>query len=242
MKKAAIGFLCLTLCFVFAFSAFAQTPQTAFQTAADLLDFVMVGKSFTTPLRIVPAVLTKDGESRSVYLIAMLGMKNVKGQVNSAKGGGTAAYAALVKAVLFETVPAGSALVFAGHSLGGMTAQLLRCDKELQETYEILNVLCGGSPLMEESRAPEGTLHRLTDTFDMIPYIAGDSFCSFLRQIRTAHRENGGYFLNPDGAHNLSYARNDVWGSYDVFGEKGGDAALCFPPAEIRAYGDAGSN
>ena len=45
-----------------------------------------------------------------------------------------------------------------------------------------------------------------------------------------------------DGAHNLSYARKDVWGSYDVFGEKGGDAALCFPPAEIRAYGDAGSN
>ena len=242
MKKAAIGFLCLTLCFVFAFSAFAQTPQTAFQTAADLLAFVMVGKTFTTPLRIVPAVLTVRVQNAAINVGAMLGMKNVEGQVNSAKGGGTTAYAALVKKVLFETVPAGSALVFAGHSLGGMTAQLLRCDEELQEAYELLNVLCGGSPLMEESRTPEGTLHRLTDTFDMIPYIAGSSLCNFLRQIRTAHRENGGYFLNPDGAHNLSYARNDVWGSYDVFGEKGGNASLQFQPKEIRAFGDAGSN
>ena len=242
MKKTAIVFICLSLCFVFAFSAFAQSPQTEFKTAADLLDFVMVGKSFTTPLRIVPAVLTKNGESRSVYLIALLGMKNVEGQVNSAKGGGTTAYAALVKSILFETVPAGAALVFAGHSLGGMTAQLLRCDEELQETYEILNVLCGGSPLMEEPQTPEGTLHRLTDTLDMIPYIAGSSLGNCLRQIRTAHRENGGYFLNPDGAHNLSYARNDVWGSYDVFGEKGGDASLCFQPEEMRAYGDADSN
>ena len=239
MKKILTGVLCLVLCFVFAFAAFAETQPSSFETAAELLDFVIVSKQYTTPLRIVPAVLTQNGENRDVYLVAMLGMKSVEGQVNSQKGGGTAVYAAFVKAILKQTVPAGSALVFAGHSLGGMTAQHLRCDKELQDTYEILNVLCGGSPLEEVEGEGEGSLHRLTDILDMIPYIRSTSLCALIRQIRTAHRENGHYFLNPDGAHNASYVRNDVWGGYDVFGEKGGSAVLCFNPADIRAYGDA---
>lgn len=242
MKKALTGILCITLCFVFVFAAFAQTSQSSFDTAAELLDLVIVSRQYTTPLRIVPAVLTRNGETRDVYLIAMLGMKEITGQVNSQKGGGTGVYAAFVKDVLKQTVPAGSALVFAGHSLGGMTAQHLRCDKELQDTYEILNVLCGGSPLEEVEGEGEGSLHRLTDVLDMIPYIRSTSLCAFVRQIRTAHRENGHYFLNPDGAHNESYVRNDVWGDYDVFGEKGGNAALCFHPAEIRSYGDAAAS
>ena len=187
----------------------------------------------------MPAVLTRNGESREVYLVALLGMKSVDGQVNSQKGGGTSVYAAFVKDVLKQTVPAGSALVFAGHSLGGMTAQHLRCDKELQDTYEILNVLCGGSPLEEVEGEGEGSLHRLTDILDMIPYIRSTSLCALIRQIRIAHRENGHYFLNPDGAHNESYVRNDVWSGYDVFGEKGGDASLVIQTDQICAYGDA---
>lgn len=239
MKQLIAALLCLTLLFVCACPAFAENAETVCSTAAELLDFVIVSKQFTTPLRIVPAVLTQNGESRDVYLVAMLGMKEIAGQVNSQKGGGTSVYAAFVKEVLLQTVPAGAALVFAGHSLGGMTAQHLRCDKQLQETYEILNVLCGGSPLEEVEAAGEGSLHRLTDVLDMIPYIRSTSPCAFVCQIRTAHRENGHYFLNPDGAHNQSYVRNDVWGEYDVFGEKGGSAALRFNPAGLRAYGDA---
>ncbi len=239
MKKAVTAILCLALLFLCVCSAFAKSPQTVCSTAAELMDFVIVGKQYTTPLRIVPAVLTRHDESRAVYLVAMLGMKEIEEQVNSRKGGGTGPYAALVKETLFQTVPAGSALVFAGHSLGGMTAQLLRCDRELQESYEILNVLCGGSPLMETETEGEGTLHRLTDVWDMIPYIRSTSLCAFFRQIKTAHRESGCYFLNPDGAHNESYVRGDVWGDYDVFGEKGGAAALQFNPDQICAFGDA---
>ncbi|MBQ6092161.1 MAG: hypothetical protein IJL00_00625 [Clostridia bacterium] len=239
MKKALAALLCLTLLFVCTCPAFAQDAGTVCSTAAELLDFVIVSRQYTTPLRIVPATLTQNGESRSVYLVAMLGMKEKEGQVNSQKGGGTGPYAALVKETLFQTVPAGSALVFAGHSLGGMTAQILRCDKQLQDTYEILNVLCGGSPLMEVEADGEGSLHRLTDIWDLIPYIRSTSLCAFIRQIKTAHRESGCYFLNPDGAHNDSYGRNDVWGSYDVFGEKGGTAELQFYPEQICAYGAA---
>ncbi len=239
MKRMTAAILCLLLCVFCAFSAFAGSAQTVCTTASELLDYVIVSKDFTTPLRIVPAVLTQNGNERSVYLVAMLGMKNVNGQVNSARGGGTTPYAALVKDVLFQTVPPGAALVFAGHSLGGMTAQLLRCDRELQARYEILNVLCGGSPLTEEPDTPEGTLHRLTDVWDLIPYIRSTSVCAFVQQIKTAHRENGHYFLNPDDAHNLSYVRNDVWGEYDAFGEKGGSATLRFSPDAAKTYGDA---
>lgn len=239
MKKVIAAVLCLALLLVCTCPAFAEEGETVCSTAAELLDFVIVSRQYTTPLRIVPAVLTRNGEARDVYFVAMLGMKEIEGQVNSQKGGGTGPYAAFVKDVLLRTVPAGSALVFAGHSLGGMTAQHLRCDKELQETYEILNVLCGGSPLEEVDGEGEGSLHRLTDILDMIPYIRSASLCALVRQIKTAHRENGHYFLNPDGAHNDSYVRNDVWGGYDVFGEKGGDAALAFFPAQVSAYGDA---
>ena len=171
-------------------------------------------------------------------LVARL-MKDVKGQVNSSRGGGTDAYQALVRQVLLDIVPQGAALVFAGHSLGGMTAQLLRADPVLKDAYEIVNVLCGGSPLMDPDGETEGTLHRLTDKLDLIPYIRSTSLCAFVRQIRTAHRESGGYFLNPDGAHNLSYARDDVWGSYDVFGQKGGTAAIRFDAAKVQSFGDA---
>ena len=203
------------------------------------MNYVIVSKDYTTPLRIVPAVLTVNGKSRNVIFVAMLGMKDVKNQVNSARGGGTTPYAALVKETLFKSVPAGTALVFAGHSLGGMTAQLLRCDKELQNKYEILNVLCGGSPLMDEPGEPEGSLHRLTDIWDLIPYIRSTTPCAFVRQIQTAHREKGHYFLNPDAAHNLSYSRNDLWGEYDAFGGKGGTAVLRFLPNLALTYGDA---
>ena len=239
MKRWIACLLCLLLCFACPLSAAGEPTKTVCETAADLMDYVIVSKDYTTPLRIVPAVLTQSGEPRDVVLVAMLGMKDVRGQVNSSRGGGTAPYAALVRDVLLRTVPEGTALVFAGHSLGGMTAQLLRCDTELRARYEILNVLCGGSPLMEEPDVPEGSLHRLTDVWDMIPYIRSTSLCAFVQQIRTAHRENGHYFLNPDGAHNLSYVRNDVWGDYDVFGEKGGSATLSFSPELAMTYGDA---
>ena len=239
MKRAISTIICLAICFVLAFSAFAQPSESIFETAADIMAYVIVDKEFTTPLRIVPAVLSKGSKSIDVYLVMLLGMKDIKGQVNSSKGGGTGVYSELVKKVIFENVPEGSALVFAGHSLGGMTAQLLRYDEELCASYDILNVLCGGSPLTEAGGEPEGTLHRLTDVLDMIPYISSSSFCNFIRQIKTAHRENGGYFFDPDGAHNLSYGRNDIWGKYDVFGEKGGNAILSFHADEILSFGDA---
>lgn len=221
-----------------AFPVFAA-EETVFHNAAEVLDFVMVDKAFTTPIRIVPGQLYLNGVLSRVWLIALLGMKSVPDQVNSARGGGVDAYCDLVKQILTTEIPEGSALVFAGHSLGGMTAQMLRADAYVTSRYQVVNVLCGGSPLMEPAGEPEGALYRLTDIFDVIPYIRSFTPRAFFKQIRTTQRENGGYFLNPDGAHNLSYARSDVWGAYDALGVKNGGAWLSIIPSRVQSFGDA---
>lgn len=60
------------------------------------------------------------------------------------------------------------------------------------------------------------------------------------RAIAVEIESEGAVLLkNEDGTHNDSYGRNDVWGSYDVFGEKGGTAELQFYPEQICAYGAA---
>lgn len=226
--------------------AFAQEEATVCETAADVMNYVIVDQGYSIPVRIVPARLELDGETCDIYLIGMLGVKSVPGQVNSVNNLFAAAfnqdnsYSRFVKDIIFETIPEGSALVFAGHSLGGMVAQHLRTDSDLQESYEILNVLTAGSPLIlvNEAKA-EGSLSRLADKFDVIPFLSPATVLCFAKQIRSAHREDGGYFFDPDGAHNLSYIRNDVWGGYDAFGVPGGNAKISYNPSEVITYGAA---
>lgn len=223
----------------------AEDAETLCSTAADVIGFVIVTRENTVPMRIVPAEIAKNGETKPVYLIGLLGVKSNAKQVNSGKNLVPAAfnransYYDLVKQTIRENIPAGSALMFACHSLGGMVAQAIRTDKELKEEYEILNVLTAGSPLILVTEEGEGSLHRLADKYDLIPFMSPATVRCLAKQIKTAHREDGGYFFNPDGAHNLSYLRNDVWGDYDVFGEKGGDGTLRYNAAETQLFGVA---
>lgn len=245
MKKRIFSILLAAalLLTCFAVSAGAEEAETrTLSTAADALEFVIVEKSVTIPVRIVPATLTRNGEDRPVYLIGMLGVKNVRGQVNSVLNTFFAAfnknnsYYNLVKNTIFSEIPAGSSLVFAGHSLGGMVAQQLRADADLAAQYEILNVLTAGSPFIIV-KGGEGSLHRIVDKNDAIPFLSPATVVKPAQQFREVAREDGGYFMDPDSAHNLSYLRNDLWGGYDVFGEKGGDATLTFHPADMRIFG-----
>ena len=223
--------------------AAAEETGTTLSTAADMLEFVIVEKSVTIPVRIVPAVLTENGEDRPVYLIGMLGVKNVKGQVNSVLNCLFAAfnkkntYYTLVKDTILAEIPAGSSLVFACHSLGGMVAQQLRTDEDLQARYEILNVLTAGSPYIMVSRDGEGALHRLIDKNDAVPFLSPATVLKPDKQFRECAREDGGYTMDPDSAHNLSYLRDDLWGAYDVFGERDGGRTIRFDPAAMKIFG-----
>ncbi len=237
--SAVLLFACLAV------PAFAEETAT-FSTAAEVNGFVVMDRSFTTPMRLVPATLTADGVSRGVYFIAMLGYKSNRAQVNSGASLFPAAfglrnpYFDFAKQTILENVPEGSALVLGGHSLGGMVAQKLRVDPDLKERYEIVNVLTCGSPLiMIDESAAEGTLVRMADVNDAVPFLSPATLVCLSRQIRTAVREDGGYAFDPDSAHNDSYARADLWGGYDALGVKGGNASLSFDPAAVVSYGVA---
>ena len=65
MKRFFSVLLCLTLCFILPFAVFARANETVCKTAAEVMDYVIVSKDYTTPLRIVPAVLTVNGKSRN---------------------------------------------------------------------------------------------------------------------------------------------------------------------------------
>ena len=246
MKKALCVILSLVMllsCFAFAASA---EETTTFENAAELMSFVMVSREFTTPIRVVKGVLNENGEESEVYLVALMGVKSNPNQVNSSANLFAAAfnrdnpYSDLVKEVIFENIPEGSSLILSGHSMGGMVAQHLRTDNELIESYDIVHTVTAGSPyIIIGSAETEGGLVRLCDRFDAIPYLSPATLFCLSKQIKTATWENGGYLFNPDNAHNLSYMRSDVWGSYDVLGIKNGTATLNVDLSAVLSFGDA---
>lgn len=245
MKKT----LCVVLSLVMLFSCFvftvgAEETTATFENAAELMSFVLVSTEYTTPIRVVKGTLTENGEETEIYFVSLMGAKSNPNQVNNADNLLAAAfnldnaYSELVKEVMAENIPEGSAVVFAGHSLGGMVAQHLRADAELIEKYEILHTVTSGSPyIITGFCETEGGLVRLCDTFDLIPYLSPATLICFSKQVKTATRENGGYFLDPDGAHNLSYLRADVWGSYDALGIKNGTAKISFDLSDVVSFG-----
>ncbi|MBQ7637404.1 MAG: hypothetical protein IJS90_00710 [Clostridia bacterium] len=245
MKKA----ICVILSVILMFSCLVFTAgaedETVFSNAAELMTFVLMGKEFTTPIRVVPAVLSQNGEEKEIFLVVLLGVKQIKEQVNSTSNLFAAAfnkdnsYVELIKEVVFENVPKGGSIVFACHSLGGMVAQRLRTDAELIESYDIVHTVTSGSPyIITGSAETEGGLVRLCDKFDAVPYLSPATLFCLSKQIKTATREDGGYLFDPDGAHNLSYMRSDVWGKYDALGFLGGDAEISFNPALLQSFGD----
>lgn len=55
---------------------------------------------------------------------------------------------AVVKAMK-KNIPAGSDVVFYGHSLGGMIAQEAAADKTIKRMYNVTNTVTFGSPLIK---------------------------------------------------------------------------------------------
>ncbi len=127
--------------------------------------------------------------------------------------------------IITNNVPQGANLILAGHSLGGMIAQQVSANSTIKARYNILNVVCFGSPLLAAGFR-EGTVKRLGDVSDFVPYLSGNLFVTPIRAILGLNRENGGYAGRPITAHKECYVREDVWGRYDVTGTKNGSASL----------------
>ena len=140
-----------------------------------------------------------------------------------------------VKKAMFENVPLGSNIIVTGHSLGGMVAQQVASDTAIKENYKILNTVTFGSPLINGFKR-EGTVKRLGDVKDVVPYLSLSTFTNIIWQSAGLNKEDGGYGLNILGAHCESYNREDVWGAYDVTGTKNGKKTLTLDYSTTAFY------
>lgn len=210
---------------------------------SDIFNFVLAGGHESAPIRIVPAKLNQGGEERDIYLIGLVGVETQKNQVNVFATTIPAAfnkeniYTKLIKETLKDKIPAGADIVLAGHSLGGMVAQQIAADKEVKDNYNIITTITAGSPyIMTKDR--EGTLVRLCDKYDAVPYLSPATLVRLDLQLggfRIAR--DCGYFFNPDGAHNLSYRQTEYWNDLDALAVKDGDSQIYFDYADIILVG-----
>ena len=210
-----------------------------FTNSAELARLVQLGYSYRQPdgpISITKGVLTTKSWFRTtkkdVYVICLSGTDLA---FNQSTGVWTDLLAGFeqnncyirnVKNAILNTVPKGANLVIAGHSLGGMVAQQAAADSAIKKNYNVLNTVTYGSPLIS-GLSREGTVKRLGDTRDVVPYLSVSTLLNVVWQAAGLNREDGGYnALQVVTAHCESYQRAAVWGAYDVTGTKNGNASL----------------
>lgn len=207
--------------------------NTTLTTSAQVADLVWDGynQGVDGPISIIQGTLKSGWSSTNVYLVTLSGTEDVKGQstgyLTDLLSGFNlkSAYYDNVVAVISNNIPANSNIILAGHSLGGMIAQQVAANSTIKANYNILNTVCFGSPLLSAG-SREGTVKRLGDTSDVVPYLSGSMFNNTIWAVAGLNRENGGYGWSAVDAHCESYLRDDVWGAYDVTGAKNGGAKL----------------
>lgn len=242
MKRTVSILLVLILALsTFSISALAAENDTwVCKSPAKTMAFVLENGSKSNGIRIVPAKLTKDGTTTDIYLVGLVGLSFTISNTNSYFASIFSSmnlgneYLSLVEETIQNNVPQGSKLVIAGHSLGGMVAQQLVNNKDIKDKYEIIHVLTAGSPYIPTG-SPEGSLIRLVDRNDIVPYMSIASIFAFSKQ-KDAVKEDGGYTAMPRSAHNLSYLKDDVWGKYDALGYKHGNAQIEFDNSETMFF------
>lgn len=224
---AVILLLSVLCCF-----ASAANNRT-FTTAPEIYSYVRDGYNQGTqgPISITKGTLKSGFSSKTVYLVTLSGTELV---LNQSTGVLTDllsgfnlnnVYYSNVVNIIKANVPANANLVIAGHSLGGMIAQQVAGNSEIKARYNVLNTVCFGSPLLAAGTR-EGTVRRLGDVSDPVPYLSGSLFNNTLWAILGLNREDGGYGIRGITAHNESYYRADLWAKYDVTGTKYGGAKL----------------
>lgn len=230
----------------------ASRGTYTYTNASELSRFVQLGYACNQPQHQGPFSITQGTlttknwlgkkSSKAVYVIALSGTDtDVK---NQSTGYWTDLlvgferdnkYIQNVRNAIVSNVPKGSNLVVTGHSLGGMVAQQVAADSTIKKNYNVLNTVTFGSPLINGFQR-EGTVKRLGDTSDPVPYLSLTTFTNIVWQSAGLNKESGNYGTNLLGAHCESYNRADVWGAYDVTGTKNGGATLTLNMATTRFY------
>lgn len=228
MKKKLTALLAavLTLTMLSGSAVSAAPAEVTYTQANQIAEYCYQGynEGMRGPVIITQGKLQKPFSNKDVYLITLSGTELVDNQstglftdllvgfnLNNA-------YLRNVVNIITANIPAGSNLILAGHSLGGMVAQQVAADSTIRKNYNVLNTVTFGSPLISAGNR-EGTVKRLGDTSDVVPYLsATGSLSKEAWKIAGLQRENGGYGTDVVTAHVDSYLRNDLWGKYDVTG------------------------
>lgn len=239
MKKiTAVLMTVLCLISLFAFSAgAAQKDTVTCSVLNDTSDFIFDGGS--GEITVTPASLYVDGQKKDVYITAVMGMcfdmkkaNNIPACVLSAFNL-KSKYYKIVKAAVTDNVPEGSTLLVLGHSLGGMIAQQLICDKDITAAYDIYGAVTIGSPyIMTKASRREGTLTRFADVSDNVPKLS-PALLFNRKNHKNAAFEDGGYDGDNDKAHNRSYRDAEVWKKYDALGRLNGTSYFTYSPDDV---------
>ena len=240
MKVRIKKFVATTLALVVMTSSFITSTITAsasqivtYTKSTEVFQHVSFGRNGGEkgPITITEGVMKKDSTKEQIYLVTLSGTELVENQSTEiitdicAGLNWNNKYCAHCVSAIKARVPEGSNLMIAGTSLGGMIAQQVAANSSIKENYNVLNIICFGAPLVADGEV-EGTIVRLGDTSDIVPYLTGEMIDNTKRAISTLVRETGGYRLDFIKAHVESYGRNDIWGEYDVTGKKFGTTAL----------------
>ena len=204
-----------------------NAAQMATLTKVGYADYQTAG-----PISITEGRMTYNtywgAEDKEVYVVALSGTETiVDNQTTTVKEDLLSGfelsneYATNVKNAIIDRIPAGSNIILAGHSLGGMVAQQVAADKYIKDNYEVLNTVTFGSPLIK-GFTREGMVKRLGDSSDKNTFYSISSVLNIVWQYAGVNHEDGGYNGDSSAAHCDSYLREDVWGNYDCAGEKRG--------------------
>ena len=218
------------------------TPTTTLGLLEYTLKTFVMGDEYNGPIGIVKAVLNQNGKEKNVYIVALSGTELIWSDYTGLQSTGAVTdllcgfnldnpYIKAVVKAMKQNIPAGSDVVFYGHSLGGMIAQEAAADKTIKRMYNVTNTVTFGSPLIKLLSRREGLVRRMCDTSDIVPVLSVYSLTPLaVIQYWGSERfsEDGGYNSKWLAAHNESYLRQDVWGGYDVLGIKGGNATMTF--------------
>ena len=225
-------------------TATTQAASTVTYTnAAQICNYLYKGynNGVYGPITVTKGTYVSGSTSKTVYLVTMSGTEMVSGQSTgyltdllSGFNLNNAYYKNIVN-VITGNIPTGSNLILAGHSLGGMVAQQVAGDSTVKSKYNVMNTVTFGSPLLAAGTR-EGTVKRLGDTSDVIPYASGSTINNTIWAICGLQRENGGYGMDALSAHTQSYLRSDVWGAYDAVGIKNGGTKLILQTSTLTYY------
>ena len=186
----------------------------------------------TQLVAVYDATLYADGKTpEDVYYVVCKGMdfteldptqpRSFANAVRIALSDENNTYVKKLTKIIKATVPEDSKLVLVGHSLGGMVIQQAIARKDMKDRYDILYTLSIGSPYILTCGAKEGTLRRMVDRLDPVPYMSIPLLANPC--IGGACLETS--FLSPL-VHFRSYEDGKCWNKYDALGKKNGSGYL----------------